>query len=227
MLGLGLHLPSLCPVHVLMSNTAYRVPGAELSQVSPPSLPLVTQLGRCPCCPPGAAPPTGTEQGCPCGWVPGAEHGEGNHHSHPFGSRVGHFTHVFVDEAGQASEPECLIPLGLISDVSGQVRSVCGARRSCFTPSSPSGAGCGLGGKRPGPAAGAWCCSPQRSPWGCKCGTPPWGCSLANQREEPSRWWGRGGKVSSCCLPSVSPTCLVPVPSGCSARQTCSFLRCL
>lgn len=39
-----------------------------------------------------------------------------------FGSRVGHFTHVFVDEAGQASEPECLIPLGLVSEVSGQVR---------------------------------------------------------------------------------------------------------
>ena len=38
--------------------------------------------------------------------------------------RVGHFTHVFVDEAGQASEPECLIPLGLVSDVSGQVRPV-------------------------------------------------------------------------------------------------------
>ncbi|XP_069346579.1 RNA helicase Mov10l1 [Eulemur rufifrons] len=37
------------------------------------------------------------------------------------GVRVGHFTHVFVDEAGQASEPECLIPLGLISDVSGQI----------------------------------------------------------------------------------------------------------
>nr|XP_036862625.1 RNA helicase Mov10l1 isoform X2 [Manis javanica] len=37
------------------------------------------------------------------------------------GLRVGHFTHVFVDEAGQASEPECLIPLGLISDVSGQI----------------------------------------------------------------------------------------------------------
>lgn len=42
--------------------------------------------------------------------------------NNPFGSRVGHFTHVFVDEAGQASEPECLIPLGLVSDVSGQVR---------------------------------------------------------------------------------------------------------
>ncbi|XP_007952952.1 RNA helicase Mov10l1 [Orycteropus afer afer] len=37
------------------------------------------------------------------------------------GLRVGHFTHVFVDEAGQASEPECLIPLGLISEVSGQI----------------------------------------------------------------------------------------------------------
>ncbi|KAF5926054.1 hypothetical protein HPG69_016761 [Diceros bicornis minor] len=37
------------------------------------------------------------------------------------GVRVGHFTHVFVDEAGQASEPECIIPLGLISDVSGQI----------------------------------------------------------------------------------------------------------
>ncbi|XP_008567172.1 PREDICTED: LOW QUALITY PROTEIN: putative helicase Mov10l1 [Galeopterus variegatus] len=37
------------------------------------------------------------------------------------GLRVGHFTHVFVDEAGQASEPECLIPLGLISDISGQI----------------------------------------------------------------------------------------------------------
>lgn len=42
-----------------------------------------------------------------------------------FGSRVGHFTHVFVDEAGQASEPECLIPLGLVSDANGQVRPVC------------------------------------------------------------------------------------------------------
>ncbi|XP_012814717.2 RNA helicase Mov10l1 isoform X1 [Xenopus tropicalis] len=37
------------------------------------------------------------------------------------GLRVGHFTHVFVDEAGQASEPECLIPLGLISEVTGQI----------------------------------------------------------------------------------------------------------
>lgn len=45
-------------------------------------------------------------------------------------SRVGYFTHVFVDEAGQASEPECLIPLGLISDINGQVRSVFLSR--CF-----------------------------------------------------------------------------------------------
>uniref|UniRef100_A0A8C6QES6 RNA helicase Mov10l1 n=1 Tax=Nannospalax galili TaxID=1026970 RepID=A0A8C6QES6_NANGA len=37
------------------------------------------------------------------------------------GVRVGYFTHVFVDEAGQASEPECLIPLGLISDINGQI----------------------------------------------------------------------------------------------------------
>ncbi|ETE70921.1 putative helicase Mov10l1, partial [Ophiophagus hannah] len=37
------------------------------------------------------------------------------------GVRCGHFTHVFVDEAGQASEPESLIPLGLISEVTGQI----------------------------------------------------------------------------------------------------------
>ncbi|XP_070611484.1 RNA helicase Mov10l1 isoform X2 [Erythrolamprus reginae] len=37
------------------------------------------------------------------------------------GVRFGHFTHVFVDEAGQANEPESLIPLGLISEVSGQI----------------------------------------------------------------------------------------------------------
>ncbi|XP_061496210.1 RNA helicase Mov10l1 isoform X2 [Rhineura floridana] len=37
------------------------------------------------------------------------------------GIRLGHFTHVFVDEAGQASEPECLIPLGLISEMNGQI----------------------------------------------------------------------------------------------------------
>ncbi|XP_051780349.1 RNA helicase Mov10l1 [Erpetoichthys calabaricus] len=37
------------------------------------------------------------------------------------GLRVGHFTHVFMDEAGQAMEPECFIPLGLLSEVDGQI----------------------------------------------------------------------------------------------------------
>ncbi|XP_016355564.1 RNA helicase Mov10l1 [Sinocyclocheilus anshuiensis] len=37
------------------------------------------------------------------------------------GLRVGHFTHVFVDEAGQATEPESLIPLSLLSETSGQI----------------------------------------------------------------------------------------------------------
>ncbi|KAM6290363.1 RNA helicase Mov10l1 [Porphyrio hochstetteri] len=35
--------------------------------------------------------------------------------------RLGHFTHVILDEAGQASEPESLIPIGLISEANGQV----------------------------------------------------------------------------------------------------------
>ncbi|XP_009956297.1 PREDICTED: putative helicase Mov10l1, partial [Leptosomus discolor] len=35
--------------------------------------------------------------------------------------RLGHFTHVILDEAGQASEPESLIPLGLISEADGQI----------------------------------------------------------------------------------------------------------
>ncbi|GAB0175958.1 RNA helicase Mov10l1 [Grus japonensis] len=34
--------------------------------------------------------------------------------------RPGHFTHVILDEAGQASEPESLIPIGLISEANGQ-----------------------------------------------------------------------------------------------------------
>ncbi|KAL0968038.1 hypothetical protein UPYG_G00261490 [Umbra pygmaea] len=37
------------------------------------------------------------------------------------GLRVGHFTHVFLDEAGQAMEPEALIPLGLLSERDGQI----------------------------------------------------------------------------------------------------------
>ncbi|KAM6301707.1 RNA helicase Mov10l1 [Podargus strigoides] len=35
--------------------------------------------------------------------------------------RRGHFTHVIVDEAEQASEPESLIPIGLISQADGQI----------------------------------------------------------------------------------------------------------
>lgn len=38
-----------------------------------------------------------------------------------FNYRLGHFTHVVLDEAGQASEPESLIPIGLISEADGQV----------------------------------------------------------------------------------------------------------
>lgn len=34
---------------------------------------------------------------------------------------VGHFTHVFLDEAGQATEPESLIPIGLLFEKTGQV----------------------------------------------------------------------------------------------------------
>lgn len=38
------------------------------------------------------------------------------------GIPAGHFTHVFVDEAGHAVEPECLVPLaGLLDATSGQV----------------------------------------------------------------------------------------------------------
>ncbi|XP_066284664.1 RNA helicase Mov10l1-like isoform X3 [Branchiostoma lanceolatum] len=37
------------------------------------------------------------------------------------GLRSGHFTHVFVDEAGQATEPECMIPVGLCAGAQSQV----------------------------------------------------------------------------------------------------------
>ncbi|NXJ47348.1 M10L1 helicase, partial [Spizaetus tyrannus] len=36
-------------------------------------------------------------------------------------TRLGHFTHVILDEAGQANEPESLIPIGLISEANGQI----------------------------------------------------------------------------------------------------------
>ncbi|NWX51214.1 M10L1 helicase, partial [Steatornis caripensis] len=35
--------------------------------------------------------------------------------------RLGHFTHVILDEAEQASEPESLIPIGLVSEANGQI----------------------------------------------------------------------------------------------------------
>ena len=37
------------------------------------------------------------------------------------GFPVGHFTHVFIDEAGQATEPESIIPLAGVLSRSGQV----------------------------------------------------------------------------------------------------------
>ncbi|KAM3610001.1 uncharacterized protein V6R79_023715 [Siganus canaliculatus] len=40
---------------------------------------------------------------------------------HNIGLQVGHFTHVFLDEAGQATEPESLIPISLVSERDGQV----------------------------------------------------------------------------------------------------------
>ncbi|XP_029010608.1 RNA helicase Mov10l1 [Betta splendens] len=40
---------------------------------------------------------------------------------HNLGLRVGHFTHVFLDEAGQATEPESLIPISLVSERDGQI----------------------------------------------------------------------------------------------------------
>ena len=43
---------------------------------------------------------------------------------HALGLGVEHFTHVFVDEAGQATEPECLVPVSLVAGTQGQVRVV-------------------------------------------------------------------------------------------------------
>ncbi|XP_054912271.1 RNA helicase Mov10l1 [Poeciliopsis prolifica] len=40
---------------------------------------------------------------------------------HNIGIPEGHFTHVFLDEAGQATEPESLIPISLISERDGQI----------------------------------------------------------------------------------------------------------
>uniref|UniRef100_A0A3B4VNL2 RNA helicase n=1 Tax=Seriola dumerili TaxID=41447 RepID=A0A3B4VNL2_SERDU len=40
---------------------------------------------------------------------------------HNIGLQVGHFTHVFLDEAGQATEPESLIPMSLVSERDGQI----------------------------------------------------------------------------------------------------------
>ncbi|XP_053740510.1 RNA helicase Mov10l1 isoform X3 [Synchiropus splendidus] len=37
------------------------------------------------------------------------------------GLREGHFTHVFLDEAGQAMEPESLIPISMVSERHGQI----------------------------------------------------------------------------------------------------------
>lgn len=37
------------------------------------------------------------------------------------GLGVGHFTHVFVDEAGQAMETECLLPVALLAGSTGRV----------------------------------------------------------------------------------------------------------
>ena len=34
---------------------------------------------------------------------------------------MGHFSHVFVDEAGQATETECLLPIALLAGSIGQV----------------------------------------------------------------------------------------------------------
>ncbi|KAM4618202.1 RNA helicase Mov10l1 [Polymixia lowei] len=40
---------------------------------------------------------------------------------HNIGLHVGHFTHMFLDEAGQATEPEALIPMSFVSERDGQI----------------------------------------------------------------------------------------------------------
>lgn len=37
------------------------------------------------------------------------------------GLKAGHFTHVFLDEAGQATEPEAMVVVGLSTGQDGQV----------------------------------------------------------------------------------------------------------
>uniref|UniRef100_A0A3B4FCH0 Mov10 like RISC complex RNA helicase 1 n=1 Tax=Pundamilia nyererei TaxID=303518 RepID=A0A3B4FCH0_9CICH len=40
---------------------------------------------------------------------------------HNIGLPIGHFTHLFLDEAGQATEPESLIPMSVVSERDGQI----------------------------------------------------------------------------------------------------------
>ena len=54
---------------------------------------------------------------------------------HGLGLSIGHFTHVFVDEAGQATEPECLVPISLLAGTHGQVgQRVASFSDSCTKP---------------------------------------------------------------------------------------------
>ena len=54
---------------------------------------------------------------------------------HSLGLSIGHFTHVFVDEAGQATEPECLVPISLLAGTHGQVEQrVASFSVSCTKP---------------------------------------------------------------------------------------------